>query len=505
MQAARPGDLVMHITDLFFLDARNHPHRLAMSGDGGDFTYLETQSLSNRIARRLQTAGLGVGHKFAVLSPNTGPALIAILGGMRAGLAWCNLNMRAAIGDIVHILKAGSCHVVFMHSSAEPMMAEIRAAVPSLRDIICLDSVSAHGPALTVWLGDMTDAPLDLRPPAEALGVQGTTGGTTGRSKLTQSNNRFLPTITAGCSFYLQSGVPPINLAVAPITHAGGVIALSMGQLGGTTVMMAQPDVGRMIDLIVERQVSVLFLPPTLVYMMLTHPKLASADTTSLVRVLAGETPVPLRDLPGRIILHIIPLSAADPTPRYVGLERLRSSSEINAWFPWGATGYSMRRNFDGFVTYSGSEGPKTRAYVQVFRSGMIEVVATDIVQVRDTTRTVWVNNLATQFLTRVLAVLPALRQADVDPPYSVQLTMGGVRGTTFAVEDANAVLSVLERPFPVELDVLFFSDALLTQDDVTPSQVAYALKPTLDQLFQTAAYPGFPWLNADGSLRIQI
>jgi hypothetical protein len=62
-----------------------------------------------------------------------------------------------------------------------------------------------------------------------------------------------------------------------------------------------------------------------------------------------------------------------------------------------------------------------------------------------------------------------------------------------------------LERPLPVELDVLFFSDALLTQDDVTPSQVAYALKPTLDQLFQTAAYPSFPWFNPDGSLRIQI
>ena len=97
----------MHITDLFFLGARNHPHSLALSGDGGDFTYLETQALSNRIARRLQTAGLGTGHKFAVLSPNISPALIAMLGGMRAGLAWRNLNMRAAIGDIIHILMAG--------------------------------------------------------------------------------------------------------------------------------------------------------------------------------------------------------------------------------------------------------------------------------------------------------------------------------------------------------------------------------------------------------------
>jgi acyl-CoA synthetase (AMP-forming)/AMP-acid ligase II len=243
----------MHITDLFFLGARNHPHRLALSGDGGDFTYLETQAFSNRIARRLVATGLGIGHKFAVMSPNTGPALIAMLGGLRAGLAWCNLNMRASIADIIHILKAGNCHVVFMHSSAEPMMADIRAAVPTLREIVCLDAVSAHGQGLAAWLGDVTDGPLDLRLPDTALGFQGATGGTTGRSKLTQANNRFGATCIAAWPSCFQFDVPPVNLAVAPITHASGFIALSMGQFGGTTVMMAQPDLDRMLDLIAER------------------------------------------------------------------------------------------------------------------------------------------------------------------------------------------------------------------------------------------------------------
>ena len=45
------GAQPMHVTDLFFLGARNAPNRLALSGKGGDFTYRETQALSNRIAR----------------------------------------------------------------------------------------------------------------------------------------------------------------------------------------------------------------------------------------------------------------------------------------------------------------------------------------------------------------------------------------------------------------------------------------------------------------------
>jgi len=281
----------MHVTDLFFLGARNHPNQLALSGDGGDFTYLESQALSNRIARRIGATGLGIGHKFAVMSPNTTPALIAMLGGMRAGLAWCNLNMRAAMADVIHVLKAGNCHLLFMHSSAEPMMAEIRASVPTLQEIVCLDAASAHGQSLAVWLGDVTDGPLDLRLPDTALGFQGATGGTTGRSKLTQANNRCVATCIAAWSSCFQFDAPPVNLAVAPITHASGFIALAMGQLGGTTVMIAQPDLGRMLDLIARRQISVLFLPPTLVYMMLAHPNLASTDTSSLRYLLVGAAP----------------------------------------------------------------------------------------------------------------------------------------------------------------------------------------------------------------------
>jgi hypothetical protein len=53
----------MHVTDLYFLGACNHPKCLALSGDGSDFTYLETQALSNRIARRLAAARLGIGPR----------------------------------------------------------------------------------------------------------------------------------------------------------------------------------------------------------------------------------------------------------------------------------------------------------------------------------------------------------------------------------------------------------------------------------------------------------
>jgi acyl-CoA synthetase (AMP-forming)/AMP-acid ligase II len=281
----------MHVTDLYFRGFRFAPQRLALSGDGGDFTYAQVYGLSNRIARRLNQAGLGPGARFAVLSPNVGPAFISMLGGFRAGLAWCNLNMRAAIPDILHILKAGRVDVLFFHSTASAILAEVRSQLPDVKEAVCLDRAVEGAPALPEWLGNTSEAPLDFVVPEDGLGFQGATGGTTGRSKLTQASNRMVHTSVGGWTTVLTFDTPPVNLAVAPITHAAGFVALGMGAFAGTTVMMAQPDVGALIDAIARHKVSVLFLPPTLIYMLLAHPKAATADFSSLKYLIAAAAP----------------------------------------------------------------------------------------------------------------------------------------------------------------------------------------------------------------------
>jgi acyl-CoA synthetase (AMP-forming)/AMP-acid ligase II len=281
----------MHITDLYFRGVRTHPNRLALTGDGGDYTYLEAWRTTHRIARRLNESGFGSGQRFAVLSPNSTRAFVAMLGGMRSGMAWCNLNMRAALPDILHILAAGRCDVLFFDASAAGMIDEIRAGVPSLARLVCINGTDARAPSLEDWLGGISDEPLDLRVDEDAQGFQGATGGTTGRSKLTVGTNRMVLTSVMAWATCLHYDEPPVNLAVAPITHAGGFVALGMGQFGGTTIMMSTPDVGAMIDLIGKHRVDTLFLPPTLIYVLLAHPQTPTADFSSLRYLIAAASP----------------------------------------------------------------------------------------------------------------------------------------------------------------------------------------------------------------------
>jgi fatty-acyl-CoA synthase len=57
-------------------------------------------------------------------------------------------------------------------------------------------------------------------------------------------------------------------------------------------VIMHHPDIGEFLELIANYRVSHTFLPPTVIYMLLDHPKLESADLSSLQCFWYGAAPV---------------------------------------------------------------------------------------------------------------------------------------------------------------------------------------------------------------------
>jgi acyl-CoA synthetase (AMP-forming)/AMP-acid ligase II len=85
---------------------------------------------------------------------------------------------------------------------------------------------------------------------------------------------------------------PPVNLAVAPVTHAAGMIVFAHFQFGGTTIFMDVPDIDRVLELVETRGVTTLFLPPTLIYMLLAHPRLGETDTSSLTYLISAAAPI---------------------------------------------------------------------------------------------------------------------------------------------------------------------------------------------------------------------
>ena len=181
----------MHVIDLFDKGVRMNPNALAFTGAGGDFTYAEAQELSTRIAKTMHKLGYGSGSRFAAYSPNCGLAMIAILGGMRAGCIWCTVNLRNSLETNIDLLKKHGCEVLFFPGSMAEHIRKIREAVDSIELAVCLDKKVEEREFLSDWIRNTDGTPEDFQIPENEIGFQGSTAGTTGLPKIACATHKW--------------------------------------------------------------------------------------------------------------------------------------------------------------------------------------------------------------------------------------------------------------------------------------------------------------------------
>jgi fatty-acyl-CoA synthase len=118
------------------------------------------------------------------------------------------------------------------------------------------------------------------------------TGGTTGKPKGVMLSGRNIEAMTALTLMGYPFKGRPVYLALAPLTHAAGVLCFPILTLGGRIVIMHHPDIGEFLDLIERYRVTHTFLPPTVIYMLLDHPKLDRSRLGSLQCFWYGAAPI---------------------------------------------------------------------------------------------------------------------------------------------------------------------------------------------------------------------
>lgn len=286
----------MRIIDYFDKGMAADPAGPLIVSDGGDVGYADATDHSWRMAAALHSSGLRVGDRVGVLAPNVAEAFLAMLGIWRAGCSWVPLNTLNALSATLEFMNHVGCRALFLHSHFAAQVEEIRAAVPSLELVVCLDvpfdgavSVEAFLAAGAGYeLPDWND-PFG-RPEVEACAWP--TGGTTGRSKAVLWTNQVWASLIETATRHWPAAQRPVNLLVAPITHAAGVMGLIFASVGATIVMRTHFDADDVLDKIQSDHVTHLFLPPTAYYGLLDRQREQQRDCSSLCMLLLSAAPV---------------------------------------------------------------------------------------------------------------------------------------------------------------------------------------------------------------------
>jgi hypothetical protein len=199
-----------------------------------------------------------------------------------------------------------------------------------------------------------------------------------------------------------------------------------------------------------------------------------------IAHIAAGDTPVRLLD-EGSLVLHVVPFSAFDLRPPF------SLQGALGLWhnFRSLATAAANKRiNFDGFLTLSdlGTNETKHRAYVQVFRTGAKEAVASPVVHGQDCINAQTLDGMIVKS-TGIYAAL--LHDCGAEPPMAVMVSLIGVKDRVL-VPGFPSLFFDSEQAV-IDRDQLHCAEVILEEVPSGDPDCAKKLRQTLDQLANAA------------------
>lgn len=227
-------------------------------------THGELIARVERAAGDLARRGIGPGARVALCAANTAGHAVAYLAILRAGAVWTPLNPRN-----------GARLNAALAARARPDLVLVdNASADHLGEVAALD--------LSAWLNELGDAPPPpLHDDPDAPFALKFTGGSTGVPKgVVQSQASGKAALDSLAAFY-GFGPDDVNLAVAPLTHGSSHYVLPVLAAGGAHVLLAQPERPRILEEL-KRRVSVVFMPPTLITLLMAEADFGPADFPKL-------------------------------------------------------------------------------------------------------------------------------------------------------------------------------------------------------------------------------
>ncbi len=290
----------MRIIDCFDNGVRLYPDNVAFvdvdSGVAG-LSYAQASPVTHRIAAAIRARGYDKGTHIGILAPNSTIAFLTLLGVFRAEGVWLPINPRNAVPVNADLLRRFDGELLFYHGAYAKEAQALMKAVPNLREAVCIEGEVSVGTSLEQWSEGCPQAYASDIGDLDATFAIFPTGGTTGESKGVVLTHRSIHTMFQNFYAHFRYYDNTCHLVVAPMTHTAGLLGCLHFARGGCNAIMAAPAAGPICAAIAKFRVTHLFLPPTVLYMMLALPDARAHDYRSLQHFLIGAAPTSLEKL----------------------------------------------------------------------------------------------------------------------------------------------------------------------------------------------------------------
>jgi acyl-CoA synthetase (AMP-forming)/AMP-acid ligase II len=261
-----------------------YPDRTAIVAGEDRLSYREMGAWANRVANGLAELGVGNGEKVGMLMPNSLEFIPTQHGIWKSGAALVQMPARATADDLGFFLAEAGASTLIYHSLFDDAVAKIRTQLPDLDKIIRLGDDDTVADVLdygAAFRGQPATAPLvDIDD--DDLAYVAFTSGTTGVPKgLLQSHLTWSHySITAGLEI-ADTRPGEVFVHVAPLTHFTQTFLMPTFMRGGTNVLLPSADIDLLMDVIARESATAVAVVPTILYLLLDHPRRAEVDLSA--------------------------------------------------------------------------------------------------------------------------------------------------------------------------------------------------------------------------------
>lgn len=286
-------------------------------------SYGALERRSGRVARALAHAGVGPGTRVAWLAKDREAAYEVLFGCARIGAVLMGLNWRLTPAELAFILEDGRAEVCFADATGLGLLAPIRAQLPALRRVVCVDDAPGGGGAqddgrnrgggvsaradasasddvadYVAWRDGAPDGDIAHRADPENAVVQMYTSGTTGRPKGVMLAHRSFFAVVRSMREqgdpWIGFGAHDVSLLALPSFHIGGLWWAMTGlAAGAANVIMPVFQAGEFLRLVGRHRVTKTCIVPAMMSVVLAEPGCDTTDFRSLGHVVYGGSPIP--------------------------------------------------------------------------------------------------------------------------------------------------------------------------------------------------------------------
>jgi fatty-acyl-CoA synthase len=274
----------MLVADIVRNNARSRTGATALVAAGRRVSYGVLQDLIEETAAALAARGIGYGDRVAVLAKNSLEYVQLYFATAAIGAILVPLNFWHRSAE--HAYTIGDCEpaLLIAERDYEPVLAEARSARPGL-PVLRIPGPEGDREQWDEFAAAATEVPrarIEERDPHMIL----YTSGTTGRPKGAMLPHRRTVDDALAMAAALRVSDRDVFMNYFPPFHVGNWDHMKPFLLmGATVILLREFDAGEVLRLLPEHRVSVILGVPTMLDALITHPRFAGTDT-STVRLL---------------------------------------------------------------------------------------------------------------------------------------------------------------------------------------------------------------------------